>query len=1065
MIGKRLFDRATNLRKFGFAFSLSCFVFVLTAQVKGVITDAANGEPLIGASVLVKGTTVGTVTGLDGDFILDAKAGETLLITYTGFTAVEHIIGNDLTVNVALQQGVSLDEIVVTGYSSQRKRDITGAVSVINTKDMNTQVATSFIQKLEGRATGLQTSTSGAPGAGTAVRIRGVSSFSNNDPLYIIDGVPVKDAFGTGLNPNDIETIQILKDASSASIYGARANNGVIIITTKKGSTGKAQVTYDAYVGVQSSVGKYDLITDPKLYSEAVWRGHENAGITIPKEVPYSAGRGVIPQYIYSHEYSGFPGTGPVNESTYSYPSKLIMRANQAGTDWWDEVFNPAPITEHNLNVSGGNQGSTFNISGGYLNQQGTMLHTNFERFSVRANSQFKANRFTFGENFSLARSTSLGQVGGNQGEGNTMTQILKMQAIVPVYDISGVNYGGGKANGLSNGTNPVRMQTLAKDNLGTFYRVLGNAYADLNIIEGLNARTSIGTDFFNNFTNGFGFPTWENSEPSTLTSFNENWSNGLTWTWTNTLNYTKTFGTHHRISGLAGYEAIKGKFRNISGSLANYFTTDINAWYLNTGLADPGSRTVNSNGSFNTLVSSFGKLDYSYKDKYLISGTIRRDGSSNFGTQKYGVFPAVSFGWRVSEEAFLSNSSIIDDLKIRGGWGKTGNQEIPSGNAFDRFGGDPGSSFYDINGANGGVVTGYALTNRGNAATKWEENISTNIGFDASLYDGKLSLVFDLYERTTDGLLFNPALPATGGTAAAPFVNIAKMENKGVDFSVDYRTMIGSANFNFGVNASHYKNKILDIDGSSTSFFSPGGDTRIGRTSINVLNNPIGTFYGYQADGLFRTKAEVDAHAKQDGAAVGRIRFKDINGDGKINDNDLGVIGKYHPDLTLGINIGVNYKGFDASTFLFASIGNEIFNYNKLFEVFRFFNTNIRKETLERSFHPTLNPNGDFPILDENDVFSERPNSFYVEDASYLRAKNIQIGYTFPAGKLKKYGLNKLRVYLSGQNAFTLTKYSGIDPALSSFNTRGNTDQWAGNDFGNYPTSRTFMFGVNVGF
>ena len=1065
MIGKRLVENATNIKKFSLAFALTFFVIALTAQVKGVITDASSGEPLIGASVLLKGTTVGTVTGLDGDFSLDAKAGDVLMITYTGFTAVEQTVGSDLIVNVALQQGVSLDEVVVTGYSSQRKRDITGAVSVINTKDMNTQVATSFIQKLEGRATGLQTSTSGAPGAGTAVRIRGISSFSNNDPLYIIDGVPVKDAFGTGLNPNDIETIQILKDASSASIYGARANNGVIIITTKKGSTGKAQVTYDAYVGVQSSVGKYDLITDPKLYSEAVWRGHENAGITIPKEVPYSAGRGTIPQYIYSHEYSGFPGTGPVNEGTYSYPSKLIMRANQAGTDWWDEVFNPAPITEHNLNVSGGNQGSTFNISGGYLNQQGTMLHTNFERFSVRANSQFKANRFTFGENFSLARSTSLGQVGGNQGEGNTMTQILKMQAIVPVYDISGVNYGGGKANGLSNGTNPVRMQTLAKDNLGTFYRVLGNAYADLNIIEGLNARTSIGTDFFNNFTNGFGFPTWENSEPSTLTSFNENWSNGLTWTWTNTLNYTKTFGTNHRISALAGYEAIKGKFRNISGSLANYFTTDINAWYLNTGLADPGSRTVNSNGSFNTLVSSFGKLDYSYKDKYLISGTIRRDGSSNFGTQKYGVFPAVSFGWRVSEEAFLSNSNIIDDLKIRGGWGKTGNQEIPSGNAFDRFGGDPGSSFYDINGANSGVVTGYALTNRGNAATKWEENISTNIGFDASLYNGKLLLVFDLYERTTDGLLFNPALPATGGTAAAPFVNIAKMENKGVDFSVDYRTTIGNANVNFGVNASHYKNKILDIDGSSTSFFSPGGDTRIGRTSINIINNPIGTFYGYQSDGLFRSKAEVDAHAQQDGAAVGRIRFKDLNGDGKINDSDLGAIGSYHPDLTLGFNLGVNYKGFDASAFLFASIGNQIFNYNKLFEVFRFFNTNIRKETLERSFHPTLNPNGDFPILDENDVFSERPNSFYVEDASYLRAKNIQVGYTFPAGKLKKYGLNKLRGYISGQNAFTLTKYSGIDPALSSFNTRGNTDQWAGNDFGNYPTSRTFMFGVNVGF
>ncbi len=1062
---KTLNEWTKRIGEYGFVLALLLLSLNLCAQVKGVITDASTGEPLIGASVLVKGTAVGTITGLDGDFILNAKEGDVLLVSYTGFTAIEIAVPATLTVNVKLDQGLVIDEVVVTGYSSQRKRDITGAVSVIDTKDMNKQVATSFIQKLEGRASGLQTSTSGEPGAGTTVRIRGVSSFGNNDPLYIIDGVPVKDAYGTGLNPNDIETIQVLKDASSASIYGARANNGVIIITTKKGKAGKAKVSYDTYYGIQNPVGKYDLITDPKLYSEAVWRGHENAGISIPSEVPYSAGRGVVPQYIYDHEYSGFPGSKSVNESTYAYPNKLIMKANQTGTDWWDEVFNPAPVNEHNVNVSGGNDAAVYNISAGYLNQQGTMIHTKFDRYSIRANSSFKAGRFTIGENMSLARSTSVGQRGGNQQEGNTMTNILKMQSIVPVYDISGVNYASGKSNGLSNGSNPVAMQERAKDNQGVFYRILGNAFADLRIMDGLVARTSIGTDFYSNFTDGFNFPTWENSEPSTTNGFSENWSNGFNWTWTNTLNYNKSIGADHTFSVLAGYEAIKGKNRNIGGSLANYFTTDINAWYLSTGLADPGSRTVFSNGSFSSLASVFGKLDYSYRDRYLVSATIRRDGSSNFGTQKYGVFPAFSFGWRISEESFLKNNTFIDDLKIRGGWGKTGNQEIPSGNAFDRFGGDPGSSFYDINGSNNSVVTGYALTNRGNANTKWEENSSTNIGLDASLLNGRINFVVDVYERTTNGLLFNPALPATGGTAAAPFVNIAKMENKGIDFSIDYKTKIGKAGVNLGLNASHYKNKIIDIDGNSTSFFSTGGDTRIGRTSINVLNNPIGTFYGYQSDGLFRSKAEVDAHAQQDGAAIGRIRFKDLNGDGKINDSDLGPIGKYHPDLTLGLNIGVDYKGFDFTTFLFASIGNEIFNYNKLFEVFRFFNTNIRKETLVRSFHPTLNPNGDFPILDENDVFSERPNSFYVEDGSYLRAKNMQLGYTFNSGKLTSWGISKFRVYLSAQNAFTITKYSGIDPALSSFGTRGNSDQWAGNDFGNYPTSKTVMLGLNVGF
>ncbi|MEL7530909.1 MAG: TonB-dependent receptor [Bacteroidota bacterium] len=1039
---------------------IGTFAFAQAQNVSGTITDE-DGTSLAGVSVLVQGTSKGVLSDIEGKYSIEAKSGDVLIFSYIAFEIQTVTVGEASTLNVTLVAS-TLEEVLVTGYATQRQKDITGAVSVINTDEMNDVAASSFIQKLEGRASGVTVSTSGTPGDGTTVRIRGISSFQNNDPLYIIDGVPVQDAFQNGLNPNDIETIQVLKDASAASIYGARANNGVIIVTTKKGSAGKTTVTYNGYVGIQNPVGRYDLITNPADYSQVVWDAHENAGLEVDPGNPYSAGRGVIPTHYYSGASSGYPGSDPVDESSYSYPDNLIMRSNAAGTDWWNEVFDPAIMTEHSVGVAGGNNAGRYYISANYLDQQGTMINTWFKRAAIRANSEMTKGRLTFGENFSLARSQGVSQPGGNQQEGNVMTQILKAQSIIPVYDVGG-NFAGGKANGLSNGSNPVAQLIRNKDNVGTFYRVLGNVFAEVEIIDGLKARTSYGVDYFDNYNGGFSFPTWEESEPNTINGWSENWSKGFTWTWTNTLNYNKTFGVHN-IQALAGYEAIRGQFRNIGGGLSNYFTTDINAWYLNTGLADPSSRTVNSGGGFNTLASAFAKVDYGFDDRYLASFTVRRDGSSNLGDVKYGTFPAVSVGWRLSSESFMQGIDWLDDLKLRFGWGKTGNQSIPSGNAFDRFGGGPGSSSYDISGSNGSLATGFALTARGNPDSRWEENISSNIGLDASILGGKLLFVLDLYERTVDRLLFNPALPATGGTAAAPFVNIAKMENRGLDFSVDYRDNFGDFGIDVGLAFTAYQNEIVEIDGVQESFFSTGGDTRIGRTSINAINNPIGTFYGFQADGLFRSQEEIDAHATQDGAGIGRIRFKDINEDGIINDDDLGIIGSPHPDFTAGLNLGLNYKNFDLTMFIFASQGNEIFNYNKLFEVFRFFNTNVRKEVLTEAFHPTNNPDGTLPIMDENDTFSERPNSFYVEDASYIRLKQMQLGYTLPSGLCSRLGIGNARLYLQGQNLFTITNYSGIDPALSNFGVRGNSDQWNGNDFGNYPSSKVFMAGISLG-
>ncbi len=1020
-----------------------------------------TNEPLIGATVLKSGTTTGTVTDFDGTFTLDATEGDVLVISFTGYASQDVTVGSESHLNISLVQGVAIDEIVVTGYSSQRKRDITGAVAVVEVEEMNAYSASSFAQKLEGRASGVNISTSGEPGEGTTVRIRGISSFQNNDPLYVIDGVPVQDAYNTGFNPNDIESIQVLKDAASASIYGARANNGVIIITTKRGKAGKAKITYDGYVGSATPAHNHDyMIKDPVEFSNYIWDRHANAGLDIDAANPYSVGRGVIPKYIFP-----FPGDN-VDESAYSFPDNIIIPTNPSGTDWFDETFQTGLVTEHNLGVSGGGENSTFYLSAGYLNQEGSMVHNSFERFTARANSTFKLGPVTVGENVQVARSTKIGQdgfSGGNQDEQGIMTFLTLIHPIIPVNDVGG-NAGGAKASGLT-GTNPVWANIRNKDNGTTNTRILGNVFLEWEILEGLSFRSSYGVDYFNNLSSAFNFPSYEARQPNTNNGFSETWQNGYNWTWTNTLNYSTSIGENHDISALIGYEAIKNTFRQLRGGINNFFTIDPNAWYVNGGLADPDTRSVNSFGNFSQLVSLFGKIDYSYADKYIASATIRRDGSSNFGDEKYVVFPAFSLGWRVGGEPFFENVTWLDDLKLRFGWGITGNQQIPAGNAFDRFGGGLASTFYDINGTSNSAVTGYALTNRGNKATKWEENISTNFGLDASILNGRLNFVLDIYSRTVDGLLFPAALPGTGGTAAPAFVNVASMKNNGIDIGVDWNGEIGNkGGYNLGLTFTRYVNEVVDIDGSSESFFPGGFDSRIGIVNFNQVGQPISSFYGWQTDGYFQNQGEVDAFGDQQGKAIGRIRFKDLNGDNQINDDDKGSIGSPHPDFTLGANLGFNIGRIDFSAFLFASIGNDIFNYNKLFDVFSFFGSNVRKDVVTNSWRPD-NPNAPYPINDLNDIFSISPSDFYVEDASYLRAKNIQLGYTLPDAVLGDV-FSRLRFYIQAQNLFTLTGYTGLDPAPSNFAQSGlNGDLWNGYDFGNYPAERKFIFGVNAAF
>ena len=1056
-----------------FLVTTAAFVQAQERDVSGTIYDE-TGATLPGASVVVKGTTKGTTTDMNGQFSLSVPADAVLEISFIGLQTQEITVGSqsNITVNMAADVTV-LESIVVTGYGSQRQADISGAVAVVDMASTNQLTAASFVQKLEGRAPGVTVNAGGQPGGRNTVRIRGISSFQNNDPLYVIDGVPLEDAYNNWLNPNDIESIQVLKDASAASIYGARANNGVIIITTKKGKAGEPKLSVDISSGIQNPVRGMDkmLIQDPLDYHKIIKTSHENAGLTVPTNIYGDPNNPSIPNYLWPN--NGVDQTNTIDESTYSFPNNLIMPASQ-GTDWWDEMFDPSLVQDYNISMSGGNDNALYNVSVQQFDQDGTMKYNWFKRTSIRANTEFKYGKVTIGENIAVSRERSVGGI-GNPGEGTAIGQIIKMQPIIPVYDIDGY-FAGAKANTLGNGSNPVGNAFKGKDNIGTYNRMVGNIFGAVEVIEGLSLRSSLGFNFNSSINKGFNFPTPENSEPTWVESVYENYGTGFSWTWTNTATYTKTFSEIHNLNVMVGYEAIENRSNNIGASMAGFVTTDMNAWYIQDALGDPGTKNVNTGGDVSTLASAFSKVDYNMDNKYYASATVRRDGSSKFGPlNRYGVFPAFSAAWRLSDEAFMADMTWLTDFKLRAGWGVTGNQNVPGGRLYPRFGGGTGQTFYDINGANTSIVAGYRMTHQGNEDLKWEENISKNIGFDLAMMDNKVVVVFDAYQRVVDGLLFDPSLPAAGGRAAPPIVNIGTMQNTGFDFSVGYRGGEGDFTWNVDLNGGRYKNEIVKIDGVQESFFGPTGG-RGGTTVINQLNNPIGTFYGLEVDGIFQNQGEVDAHVKQDGKAIGRFRFKDQPtvdtdgdgvpdaGDGIINSNDRTIIGSPHPDFVSGLNIGAKYKNFDLNVFFFSSFGNDIFDITKEFTVFRLFNTNVRQDRLTDSWSPD-NTDAKYPMLNQNDQFSSWFSSFYVEDASYTRLKNVQIGYNVP----KMGFFNSMRIYLQGQNLFTLTKYSGYDPALPTISSWGSSgersDQSRGIDRGTYPNSRIFTLGVNATF
>ncbi|WP_221390341.1 TonB-dependent receptor [Dyadobacter sp. NIV53] len=1058
-------------------------VHTVLRPVKGKVTDE-KGEPLPSVSIRVKGTTGGTMTDLNGDFIIDVAGDESILIfSFIGFVAQEIMVGSRSSVEIQLQPDVStLSELVVTGYSSQRKKDLIGAVSVVDVDQLKQTPDGQVANQLQGRASGVTISGSGQPGQPPQISIRGLNTFGNNSPLYVVDGVPTLSI--ADLNTNDIASMQVLKDAGSASIYGSRAANGVIIITTKKGKD-KVKVSYSAWYGMQTPPGGNVWNTlNPQEQAQLKFNVQKNTGSAVGDDQYGYGTTPVLPDYILpTGAREGDPDTDPslyyVNPNYTSVDDfntfNQIVKANKTGTDWFHEIFKKAPSTSHNISLSGGSDQGSYMFSMNYFNQQGALTNTYLKRYTLRSNSQYNIGKhIRIGEN--LAYSISDNPKTAVSDGGSAIAFSFRMQPIIPVHDIMG-NYAGSRATGMGDAFNPVAMRDRTRYNKGQDNRLFGNVFAEVDLFKYFTLRTSLGGENYSGRWSSFDFPSYENKENTNTNTYNEGSSSGFNWTWTNLVTFHKTF-RKHELTVIAGTEAYNNKDYSVGGSTQGYFSFDPNYMTLGTG---SGTRSNYSDRGSDALFSLIGRVDYIYNDKYLFGATIRRDGASKFINERYGIFPAVSAGWRISQENFMKGISWLDDLKIRANYGVMGNQiNVSTGNPFTTYSSNRRSSYYDLNGTGGsGAVEGFEKSHIGNPDGIWEKDISTNFGIDATFFKGKLDVIADYYIKDIKDLLFAPSLLGTAGGGAPPSVNIGRMKNKGIDLQINSRIDItGDLKLNATLTFTSYNNKILKVT-NGANYFDQDGRGFDGASIVrNRVGNSIGQFFGYKVIGFWNSEEEIatanalavaqtgDPNAVfQDGAAPGRFRYENNSGDGQITSADRTMLGNPNPDFSYGLNLGFNYKRFDFSLFMYGVQGNEVWNQTLWWSDFNSSRSGAKSKTaLYNSWTPE-NHNAKAPIQENNSSFStiNVPNSYFVENGSYLRAKNIQIGYAFSPAFLKKIKTQQLRVYLQATNLFTITGYSGLDPEISK-NTDGPQTVF-GIDEGSYPASRQYTVGLNLTF
>src|SRR5213592_4833810 len=769
-------------------------------QVSGKVT-APDGEKIRGASVRIRGTTTSAITDDEGKYSLTAPNDAVLVFNRIGYRGVGVSVGGRTTIDVVMERAVTvLPEVVVTGYTTQKRADITGAVATVDVAGISQQSSTSVLQRLDGQVSGVTVEAGGSPGSRTTVRIRGVSSFQNNDPLYIVDGTPVQDTYLNWLNPSEIGSIQVLKDASAASIYGSRASNGVVIIETRRGRPGPRRISLDVRSGVATPThGMDDILTLNALdYFKVVKTSYENAGTSVPRNIYGDPNSPTVPAYIWPNDGKGqsCATAGPtcttvVDPATYKYPSTLIMPGSP-GTNWWKAVFGSGQYRDANLAVSGGGDDNAYHVSFNVLDQQGTAAFTRMQRGGVRINTAFNMGRTSVGENVTVSRERHYGGLDDDAlGEDNIIGKNIMQQPVVPVYDINGY-FASGKAVGLSNLTNPLKIADSHQHDISTNDRIFGNVFAGFDAAHDLSLKTRLGFNLGQNSFHGFSPTTPENSEVTDVNGINENYNLFTEWTWSNTLNWTRTV-SQHNLAVLLGQEASRNTNRFEAGSCAKLLNTAVDSRYIQDALCDPTTKNVTSSGGRSALLSVFGKADYNYGERYYLSFTVRRDGSSRFATEnRWGTFPAVGAGWRLSRESFFPKGTFSNAM-LRFGYGVTGNQQIPSGRIVSQFGGDRGDTFYDIGGTSTTIRPGFKQTAIGNTHLKWEEQRSANVGLDLEFLEGRGTFSADFYRRNTNNLLFDPRTPATASSASPRIINIGKMRNTGIDFSIGYHNTIGT--------------------------------------------------------------------------------------------------------------------------------------------------------------------------------------------------------------------------------------------------------------------------------
>lgn len=992
--------------------------------VSGSITDASTGESLIGVNVLETGTTNGTITDVNGYYTITVAEKASLKFTYIGYLSTTKQLNGAVTLDVALESDVSiLDEVVVVGYGSQRKSDLTGSLSSVSEEQLKAVPVTGLDQALQGRAAGVYvTQNDGAPGGALSIRIRGIGSTLTAEPLYVIDGVPiVNDNQGSSatfgaldgggqasnalntINPNDVERIEVLKDASATAIYGARAANGVVLITTKRGAAGKSQISLDSYVGASQVLRKLDVMN---LREYAKYFGEINGAQLEEFERPELLGD---------------------------------------GTDWQDAVFRTGINQNHQLSISGGNKSTQFAISGGFTDTKGIVVGSDFQRYSARVNLDHHINdRLDIGGSITVAQTNERIVINDNSA-GVIFTALLTPPS-APVRNADG-SFAAPQDEIDLQFDNPVaRALETINDNART--RVLSNAYFSAKLFDGLTYRTELGTDL--NFSDQLVFypSTDRGNFSNTISTLNTSRNQSTFWINKHLLTYDSNIGASSKISTLLGFEAQAGSYEFISASrngLPNNELTQIN-------LGDAGQATNGGGAGHNSLISWFGRVNYTLLERYLFTATGRIDGSSRFGpNNRYGFFPSAAVAWRISEEPFFKEIETISNFKVRLGIGAVGNQEIGLYSYLANVQG-----FNVVRGDQ--LSTAFGPSNIANPNVRWESSVQANFGVDLGLYQGRITFTGDIYRKIADGMLLPAVLPTSAGGFQAPFVNIGRIVNDGLELGLNTVNLTGAFSWSTDINASFNRNVVESL-GSTGSLIGVIQRLPVTRTEEG---RAISEFFGYRTAGIFQTLAEIaEAPVQSPDTRPGDFRFEDLNNDGVINEEDQTFLGNPVPDFTANLNNTFGYKGIELSFLIQGVFGNEILNLLDRNLLGLTDQNNQRVEALDRftATNPSTSvPRANFSDPNDNRRISDR----YIEDGSFVRLRNVTLGYQLQNAFIKKINLTSAKVYVSGQNLLTFTNYSGYDPEVGSFNQNPLIN---GVDNGRYPSARSLTVGFNANF